>query len=985
MRAIETVAVLLLSSAASCVVPPSSQGDGATDVPDAWSDASADIVPWVEGGGAFGCAVPTRAPIDVPARGASTTVSGVWRRFDEHAWNSPSGPCAITNRGDHAFPFALSERSTVEFSVTSRAIDGDAGATGPDLKIALRRQCDSSEGEVACDLDSGPGANPALRATLDPGTYFLILDGDAIDGRISVAYDVSISNIADDPRGTCAGALSWTAGTTVEGDTRFGSTAHRPCFAFGPTGREVFFRYVLPPLTRSMLRATTRSADWSAVVLARESCDSNSCVSVGDATNVASVVNGSASPRAFIVSVRASELGTGGAFTLSDSLSMLPPPPAGAICETAVTVGPNTTLTGQTASVGVERRRDTCALLTDPGRESFTYYRVVVAPNHTLTVQARPDEGSSARLLLFEGCSPTECLRTPSGSATLGTYGAYRNRSASDKVITIAVGSGLQSEARFDLDVRVLAPSTNTTCATAATLSLSSPVIAAGAFDSSTANPHVECVPDATGNVVFYRMTVPARQAAFVDFSPFNPHTQIQGTVRVADGCDSRSCVTSSRSPAGMVLNNASDADREYIVTVGGDARFGDVVGALTTRVSTPAPNATCAAARVISDGETIAMQSSEAALERRSLSTCEIDASGLSGYANQLYFQIVVPAQRTGVVRVRPSSGAPASVSVFASCSPTACASSATSLAGRDAIVRVANTTLAPQTYVVAASAGEQRTPSAFSLSYAVMPSPMNTTCAAALELTPGVDVLNQNQSEATETNRLSSCMPSADGRVLYYSAAVPAGQGVVLNAMAVGAAANSAVWRTSDSCSSITCLANASRELSWVNTSASSRAIIATLGSASSATSGAFDVSMRFFAPRAHSTCATAIALAARTTLAMQDTAAGGEQRWDGCSAVPTRAQLSTLGPKLLFYSVTVAPGERARITLSSFVASRATAVVFEGCSATACTNVDQRNLADRQITSWRNDTGAARTYLVGVGSSDTLLSSQFTIERE
>lgn len=99
----------------------------------------------------------------------------------------------------------------------------------------------------------------------------------------------------------------------------------------------------------------------------------------------------------------------------------------------------------------------------------------------------------------------------------------------------------------------------------------------------------------------------------------------------------------------------------------------------------------------------------------------------------------------------------------------------------------------------------------------------------------------------------------------------------------------------------------------------------------------------------------------------------------------AYSTCAQLSTLGPKLLVYAVTVAPGERARITLSSFVASRATAVVFDGCSATACMNVDQRNLADRQITAWSNDTAMTRTYLVGVGSTDTLVSSQFTIERE
>lgn len=986
MRSIKRwVAALLVSSASACFVPQPVTDDGATDVSEASIDASADVAPRGDDGGALGCAISTRAPVDIPARGASTTVSGVWRRFDDRAWNSPSGPCSIVNRGDHAFPFTLTERATVEFSVTSRTVDADAGATVPDLKLALRRQCDSSEGELMCDLDSGLGANPALRATLEPGTYFLIVDGDAIDGRIGVAYDLSISNIADDPRGTCAGALSWTAGTTVESDTQYGSTTHRPCYAFGPTGREVFFRYVLPPRTRSMLHVSTSSADWRAIVLARESCDSNSCVSIGDATNIASLVNGGSAPRAFIVSVRAAELGTGGAFTLSDSLSELPPPPAGALCETAITVPSSTTLTGQTASASVERRGDACTLLTDPGREAFTYYRVVVAPNHTLAVHARPDAGNSARLLLFEGCSPTECLRTPSGGATLGTRGAYRNRTATDKLITIAVGSGSRSEARFDLDVRLLAPSTNTTCASSAELSPSSSVIAAGPVDSSTANPQVECAPDVMGSVEFYRVTVPARQAAFVDFAPFNPHTQNQGILRIADACDSRACVTNSRRVSGMVLNNTSDADRQYTVTLGGDARFGDVVGAITARVLPPAPNALCSAARVVADGETVAMQSSAAAIEQRSSSTCGVNERDSSGYANQLYYQVVVPALRSGVVRVRPTGVEPASVAVFAGCSPTTCTASGSSTAGREASVRVTNSTMSPQTYVVAASAGAQGSPSAFSLSYAVMPTPLNTSCAAAIELTPGSVALNQNQSDATEANRLSSCAPSADGRVLYYSATVPSGQGLVLNAMPVGAGAERAFWRLSSSCDSMSCIESAQREVHWLNTGASSQTIIATLGSATAAMSGASDVSMRLFVPRAHSTCATAVALAPRATMTMQDTAAGGDPRWDGCSAVPTRAQLSMLGPRQLYYSVTVAPGERAQITLSSFVGGRATAVVFEGCSATVCTNVDQSFLADRQIISWRNESAAPQTFLVGVGPSDILRSSQYTITRE
>ncbi|MBL8685291.1 MAG: hypothetical protein JNK05_39295 [Myxococcales bacterium] len=961
-------------------MPPMDAADVAT-MPDSAPDSAMD--------GASGCALPTQPAITVPTTGTPTVITNTWAAGGMGSSISSYGCTSFGLGADHIYPLTITTRTTLQFVLTA-----NVGALANPM-MALRRVCNVSTGELACDLDSGPGNGSAFRATLDPGTYFLIAEDYASSAATARggAYTLTVSAPADVPAGTCAGATAWMAGTTAAGSINSGGTADRSCNPTTATGPEVFFAYTLPANTRSTITATPLGAPpWRPYVRIRDNCTTTTCLvaSAGASDGMpatATVENRSGVARTFIVSMGSYELGTGGAFTLTDSLMMLPPVPMNAVCATAPMVGPVSMLTGET-TVGTfeQRSSSSCAAGVATGG-TLAYYRMTVPAGRTMAATVTPEATFDPTIRIFVGCSPTTCSTYRNSFSTgVVEQASYRNTSAVDQEVIIAVGSSSTTgTGRFDLDARLLpAMPTNTSCATARPITPTMPAIAQDQSSASMPNTLATCEATATGNVLYYTVNVPAGQTAILRATAYT--TTADAVLRVTDTCASMGCLASANTGFGGVqeevfVTNGSATARDYIVTLGSRATTSAGVFDLSVRFTTLALNASCAMPRALSNGDSVMMQDTSTALERRSTG-CSA-ASPTAGPL--LYYQVTVPANRAGVVRVTPRGMFDPTIRVMATCTATSCVNYRNSVgAGFEEVQAISNTTAADVTYIVAIGGAGTGETGQFDLSFNLTAAmPTNTSCATARPLSVALPALLQNQGSATMPNTLTTCEATATGNVLYYSLNVPAGQTAIITATPLSTSVDPVI-RVTDTCASVGCLASAnsgsggtSEQVIVTNPTMAARDYIVTLGSRATTSAGVTDLTVRFVTAPSNGSCSTATSIAPGTPIAMQDTGAAIERRTTGCLT-------TTTGAPLLYYTATVPANTTARVRVTPTGAFNPTVRVFQTCSPTACTAY-RATAASGVIEEalWRNSAATAQMYTIAVGGTATNETGVFSIE--
>jgi hypothetical protein len=944
-------------------------------------------VPTVDG--ASGCGLPTRPAITVPMPGAPTVITNMFLAGGVGS-SIPSYSCTTAGFGtDHIYPLTITTRTTLQFVLTS-----DVGSLANPM-LALRRACNSSLGELACDLESGPGNGAAFRATLDPGTYFVVAEETAFSAASARggAYTLTVSAPAEVPSGTCAGATAWMAGTPAAGSINSGGTADRSCNPTTATGPEVFFSYTLPPNTRSTITGTPLGAPpWRPYLRVRDDCMTTTCsaVAAGLSDGIpasTTVENRSAVARTFIVSMGSFELGTGGAFTLTDTLMMLPPVPMNAVCASAPMVGPVSMLTGET-TIGTFETRTTfnCQTLGGSGG-TLGYYRMNVPAGRTMTATVTPEATFDPSIRLFAGCSPTTCgTYRNSFSAGVVEQASYRNATAMDQEVIIAVGSvSIGATGRFDLDARLLpAMPTNTACASPRALTPTTPALAQDQSSASSPNTLTTCEPTATGNVLYYSVNIPAGQTAILRATPYS--TSADAVLRVTDTCASIGCLASANVGFGggqeeVFVTNGSGAARDYIVTLGSRTPTSAGVFDLTVRFTTLAPNANCSMPRVLSNGDSVMMQDSGTALERRA-TFCSL--SSPSG-GPLLYYQVTIPASRAGVFRVTPRGMFDPTIRVMATCTSTSCVNYRNSFAAGAAEVQaISNTAAMDQTYLVAVGGAGTGETGQFDVSFNLTSAmPTNTSCATPRPLSPMLPALVQNQAGATMPNTISTCEPTATGNVLYYSLSVPAGQTAIVTATPLSTSVDP-VLRLTDTCASMGCLASSNsgfggtdEQVIITNPTMAARDYIVTLGSRTPTTAGVTDVSVRFVTVPTNATCGTATVIAPGTPITMQDTGAAIERRTTfSCATTAT-------GSPLLYYTATVPAGTTARVRVTPTGTFNPTIRVFQTCSPTTCTAYQGAAAAGLiEEATWRNSGATAQMYTIAIGGTATNETGAFSI---
>ncbi len=120
------------------------------------------------------------APIVGDTRGAPDTAQG-------SCVESESTP-------DHIYFFTLTQSYRVRFQVS-----------GFDTVLYLRSTCDDSQTEFACDDDSGGEMGSLLELDLEPGSYFLFVDGYASSGTytLEASRTCSEDQLLDPSSGSC--------------------------------------------------------------------------------------------------------------------------------------------------------------------------------------------------------------------------------------------------------------------------------------------------------------------------------------------------------------------------------------------------------------------------------------------------------------------------------------------------------------------------------------------------------------------------------------------------------------------------------------------------------------------------------------------------------------------------------------------------------------------------------------------------------------
>ncbi|MGO8992614.1 MAG: hypothetical protein ACLQVI_04755 [Polyangiaceae bacterium] len=147
--------------------------------------------------------------------------------------------------------------------------------------------CTDVEAEVACNDDVGHERRSRVEQVLEPGTYFVFVDGlpnETGPFRLKVALE-DVPTIAE----VCRGARPLASGIAVNGATTGGFDSAESTCGQGAKGNDAAFHLDLVSLAR--VRVTERSSDFSPVVHLRKSCPDESseiaCAEEGMSDDVA--------------------------------------------------------------------------------------------------------------------------------------------------------------------------------------------------------------------------------------------------------------------------------------------------------------------------------------------------------------------------------------------------------------------------------------------------------------------------------------------------------------------------------------------------------------------------------------------------------------------------------------------------------------------------------------------------------------------------
>jgi hypothetical protein len=451
---------LLLNAAlgSACDGGPGTSGaDGGADRPMEGGDGSADV------GQAPVCLWDTRVPeLKLPddqvrgaLRGRSRNASTTCTRQKE-----TGGPEAI-------YLLRLDERMLIDVEVVSQI----------DTVLAIRRVCDDPLTEVACDdgtanassptpgpdagvlpvpveagLPSAEGRDAHLRASLEAGFYFLIVDEGEPFG-VGGAFELMVHARRPPAESLCAAAPLVSDGSRLYYQDLDMASAPSPCGAAGARPA-LFYRAVIPPGERLTARAISSGGDrdWTPTLHVLTSCGATStegranlCLASDQADalgqRVLHHVNNGPTEQPVVLAVSSAAAVGGGRFQLEVNIAE---PLRNLTCAAARPLSDGQLLLNQDLAEG-SLESSPCK---SPGVRSL-FYSATLYPGQSVRMAAESVVGAIVVFTARDGCSSSRCYR--GGELNLV------NREATTRTVLIEATT-VDSSATPRFDLRVMMP-----------------------------------------------------------------------------------------------------------------------------------------------------------------------------------------------------------------------------------------------------------------------------------------------------------------------------------------------------------------------------------------------------------------------------------------------------------------------------------------------------------------------------------------------
>lgn len=209
-------------------------------------------------GGPGTCDAPDVLTLGEPARGDTTDGDAVM-----------TGSCITGGTApEHVYQFTVEQRSLVR-AVLDSTYDG---------ALYFLATCGDARGELACNDDAPTTSRSEITATLDPGLYYLVVDG---YGTAMGQYEVSLAMTPMRSIGeVCGGATALAPGVTIAGSTRTEANYFEATCAGGARSPDRV--YTLDVAQRSRVRLRMQSSYDGAVYLRSTCADASTELSCND-------------------------------------------------------------------------------------------------------------------------------------------------------------------------------------------------------------------------------------------------------------------------------------------------------------------------------------------------------------------------------------------------------------------------------------------------------------------------------------------------------------------------------------------------------------------------------------------------------------------------------------------------------------------------------------------------------------------------------
>ncbi len=408
-----------------------------------------------------------------------------------------------------------------------------------------------------------------------PRSVVLLVSGAVVP--VGVHFDLAIGIRPPEITTSCAAAVSVSDGTMLTAQNSATApdlpTACLPTF----TGPVTYYSALVPAGDVLAVRVTpTPMMGFDPVIRLMDGCAATSCLAAVQqgttgSSKAASYFNRGTTTQTVIIAVGNRIFGDTGTFDLAVNIAH---PAGNAACATATPVTDGSHLTSQNTAFATDP--SVACLPHDDG--PVLYYRLSLPAGNTVTATSVGSDGTFLPLTtrLLDACSATSCIASYSAPTTdLTARLIYTNTGSSTLDLILAVGNhdvGVVSS--FDLTVAIRPPPTNVTCGAATTVNNGTRLRYENVGQATEARSSA-CLPSATGDVLYYRVMVPAGQVLTAIATPL---TYWNAVLRVFDSCGATVCAAQADNdpyygPEVVQYANTSATSIDRVIAVGsGDA-----------------------------------------------------------------------------------------------------------------------------------------------------------------------------------------------------------------------------------------------------------------------------------------------------------------------------------------------------------------------------------------------------------------------------